>query len=136
VLTAPINVESRDRVTTSIIERAIEHKPECTWDESSPITARPVTITQFRSSVTVHPAISIEATEEPSFSLLSQKGWHVKEIPQLPSWSYIELYREVKRLLHTVDWDEDASDSEIMAAIDWRKLRDVLASCTPPGEDQ
>ena len=37
------------------------------------------------------------------------------------------LYEHVRMLLHTVDWDEDASDTEIMNAIDWTGLRKAFA---------
>jgi|19_taG_2_1085344.scaffolds.fasta_scaffold24585_2 hypothetical protein len=40
------------------------------------------------------------------------------------------LYEHVRMLLHTVDWDEDASDTEIMNAIDWRGLRAAFARAT------
>ena len=40
------------------------------------------------------------------------------------------LYEHVRMLLHTVDWDEDASDTEIMNAIDWRGLRKAFADAT------
>ena len=38
------------------------------------------------------------------------------------------LIREVRNLLQTVDWDENASDTEIMQSIDWVELRAAYAS--------
>ena len=41
-----------------------------------------------------------------------------------------DLIQQVRNLLHTVDWDTNASDSEIMQAIDWVALRAAFESAT------
>jgi hypothetical protein len=40
------------------------------------------------------------------------------------------LIEQVRLLLHTVDWDEHASDTEIMQSIDWEGLRSAYVTAT------
>ena len=40
------------------------------------------------------------------------------------------LIEQVQNLLHTVDWNPNASDSEIMASIDWAGLRAAFEAAT------
>jgi len=40
------------------------------------------------------------------------------------------LIEQVRLLLHTVDWDANASDTEIMQAIDWVELRVAFGRAT------
>jgi hypothetical protein len=40
------------------------------------------------------------------------------------------LIEQVQSLLHTVDWDPNASDTEIMQCIDWEGLRSALDEAT------
>lgn len=37
-----------------------------------------------------------------------------------------QLLSVLKSLLHTVDWDPNASDGEIMDAIDWERIRNAV----------
>lgn len=45
-----------------------------------------------------------------------------------------DLIEAVRSLLHTVDWNENASDNEIMQSIDWVGLRAALESATKPSK--